>query len=125
MTFGILKALLNRVWDRLTGNWQVVLIVLAVAVTAYFIIPPIYSWLNPPPKLNENQIQRGEAAKKAGNDAELRQILVESDAAEAAAVERNVNSKSDTVNAIYESRKKWESATREEIQAEFDRRRPQ
>lgn len=125
MTFSLVTAVLKRIWDWVTGNWRIVLIAAAIAVTAYLVVPPIYSWLNPPPKLNENQIQRGEAAKKAGNDAELRQILVESDAAEAAAVERNVNSKADTVNAIYESRKKWESATREEIQAEFDRRRPQ
>lgn len=99
-------------------------VVLAVLILL-FVVLQIRSCFSRPPKLDERQIQRAEEAIKAGNDRELREILVESDAAEARAVQGAANAKADRINAVYESRKKWENASREELQAEFDRRRNQ
>lgn len=73
-------------------------------------------------KLNEAEIQRGQQAVKDANDKELREILAASDAREAVIDSTVANAERDKVNAIHESRKKWEAANREELQAEFDRR---
>ncbi|HLA96623.1 MAG TPA: hypothetical protein VK612_12945 [Pyrinomonadaceae bacterium] len=77
------------------------------------------------PKLDEAEVQRGEKAVKQENDEELRNILVESDVREKVAVNAAVNSKAETVNAIHESRQTWNAANRDELQAEFDRRKNQ
>lgn len=76
-------------------------------------------------KLNEAEIQAGEKAVKDRNDAELRKILVESEAREAVIDANVANAKAETINAKIESQKKWANSNISELQAEFDKRKNQ
>lgn len=80
----------------------------------------VTGWFKKTPKLDEAEIQKGEAAVKAANDEELRKILVNSDVKEILA--NDANSKAGAVNAISNSKQTWDNANRDELQAEFNRR---
>jgi hypothetical protein len=87
-----------------------------------FGVAVLWKRCNPPPKMDEKEIQKGENAKKEQNDAELRKILVNSDV-RAAEIDANTQDASaQTVNAANASHQKWDNANRDELQAEFDRR---
>lgn len=76
-----------------------------------------------PSKLNEVEIQRGEQAVKEQNDKELREILINSEAREKIADETAANGTANKEAIVEESKKVWANANRDELQAEFDRRR--
>lgn len=93
-----------------------------IAIVVLFVVFQIKACFTMPAKLDEPEIQQGEQAKKDGNDKVLRDILTNSDVREKMIDANVANAEAEKVNAIYESRKKWEAANRDELQAEFDRR---
>jgi hypothetical protein len=83
------------------------------------------SCLTPQPRLDEEQIQRGEQAIRERNDRELRNILVNSDV-RAKEINENVAGASlEVYNAARESRLRWANANIDELREEFERRKQQ
>jgi ABC-type phosphate transport system auxiliary subunit len=116
---------LKRIWNVWFIQWSLTAKAISIGVLAVLLIIVIVgvrSCGKSKPKLNEAEIQQGEAAKKAANDKELREILVQSDAREKEIEANVIDANSAKVNAIQESREKWANANRDELQAEFDRR---
>jgi hypothetical protein len=107
-------------WARV--HWRLLAYGVAALVLLIAVVVIYQSCGKSKPKLNEAEIQQGEAAKKAANDKELREILVQSDAREKEIEANVIDANSAKVNAIQESRDKWANASRDELQAEFDRR---
>lgn len=77
------------------------------------------------PKLDEAEIQRGEQAVKDGNDKELKEIIVNSVAQEKIADAVAANGTADKDAIVKETQQTWGNANRNELQAEFDKRRGQ
>lgn len=74
-------------------------------------------------KLNEAEIQRGEKAIKEANRKELEEILVDADVREKQIDKTIADGRTETINAIAESRKRYQEMTDAEIAAEFERRK--
>jgi ABC-type multidrug transport system fused ATPase/permease subunit len=108
----------------IVAKWRIILVAIGIFVVV-FGVALLWKRCTPPQKLDEKQIEKGEKAKKDQNDAELKQILVESDVRSAAIDANTQDASARTVNAANESHKKWDNANRDEIQAEFDRRAQQ
>lgn len=115
---------LKRAWYVVVDNWRVFAIIGAFLLL-YLLIIGIYRGCKSAPKLDEAEIQKGEQAVKERNDAELRKILVESEAREAVIDANVANAQTEKVNAVYEAKKKWANANVSELQAEFERRKGQ
>ena len=111
----------NIWWNQWT--WPIKL-VSAVVLLALLLLPLLLMrGCSKPPKLNEQEIQKGEQAVKANNDAALKEVLVESDV-RVATVDANVAyAENVAINARAESREKWDNANRDELQAEFNNRK--
>lgn len=77
----------------------------------------------PPPKLDEREIQLGEKAVKDTNDALLKNVLANSEARENYRDAQLSNTNANIHKYQVEAEEKWRNASREELQAEFDRRR--
>ena len=96
---------------------------IAALVIAGLIFKGVTGLFSRKPKLNEQEIQKGEQAVKDRNDAELKKILVDSDVREKE-IDANVsNAKAATVNAIEESKKKYENMNTSELAAELEKRK--
>ena len=76
--------------------------------------------LRPPAKLNEAEVQRGEQAIKEQNKAELVEILTTAEVREKAIDANVANAKADTVNAVYEAKKKYSEMEIEELRRQFE-----
>jgi hypothetical protein len=117
-----LKTIWNTWWLQWTWPLKIGSIILVIVIFGL-----VFGWLKScstkTPKLDETEIQKGEQAVKEQNDEELRKILTNSDVKNILA--DDTNSKVEAVNAIHESQKKWDNANRDELQAEFDRRKGQ
>lgn len=117
---------LAKLISGLTGGdstaWQKRLLLIGFALIFAFVILGVtcgYQACNKPATLNEKQIQKGEQAKKDANDKALKQVLAESDAR----VETEIDAPILVVEeATRQAEKKYENWTREQAQAEFDRR---
>lgn len=124
MTIAAFLFLLKRIGFFFYDNWRELAILAGIAgvlVASMF----VYRSCGRPAKLNEQQIQRAEAAVKQRNDAELKQVLVEADV-DAKRIDANVaTAKAQTVNEIAESKKKYENMSLDELAAEFERRKNQ
>lgn len=114
--------LIKRLWN--TYTWQPKLIALGVLLVLILVV--VFSFKGcgkSAPKLNEQEIQKGEQAVKERNDKELRQILTSSDVREAE-IEANVaNAKAETVNAIADAKAKYANMNTDELAAELERRK--
>lgn len=122
IAFASIAFFFKRVFYFVVDNWKIVLPIAAIAVLVFMFA----RYCGPkPPKLDEAQIQRGEEAKKQANDKELREILVESDVAVKEINANTAYAETEKLKAIDESRKKWANANRDDLQAEFDRRKGQ
>jgi len=104
-------------------RWTIAAIALAIVVI--ILLMSLRSCLTPQPRLDEEQIQRGEQAIRERNDRELRNILVNSDV-RAKEINENVAGASlEVYNAARESRQRWANANIDELREEFERRRQQ
>lgn len=104
-------------------RWTIAAIALAIVVI--ILLMSLRSCLTPQPRLDEEQIQRGEQAIRERNDRELRNILVNSDV-RAKEINENVAGASlEVYNAARESRLRWANANIDELREEFERRRQQ
>lgn len=104
-------------------RWTIAAIALAIVVI--ILLMSLRSCLTPQPRLDEEQIQRGEQAIRERNDRELRNILVNSDV-RAKEINENVAGVSlEVYNAARESRLRWANANIDELREEFERRRKQ
>lgn len=106
--------------DALKWARRVVLALVIIAV----IVPVALVWRACKPKvwLNEAEIQKGEKAVKEANDAALKQVLIESDVRAKEISDNSQDATAKTVEAINEAKTKFEGMSRDELQAEFDRR---
>lgn len=104
-------------------RWTIAAI--ALAIVMIILLMSLRSCLTPQPRLDEEQIQRGEQAIRERNDRELRNILVNSDV-RAKEINENVAGASlEVYNAARESRLRWANANIDELREEFERRRQQ
>lgn len=99
--------------------------VLGGAVVAVFVLVVVISKCGgrPPIKLNEAEIQRAEQAIAERNRKELEEILTDADVREKQIDKTLANGRTETINAIAESRKRYQEMTTEELAAEFERRK--
>jgi hypothetical protein len=110
----VMQAKKHKEWFAIIG-----ILFLAVVLIAFF----RSCRSEPQPKLNEAEIHAADTAIKERNDAELGEILTQSDVRMKQIDANLANAKADTVNAIHESRRKWQNATFEEKLAEYNRRK--
>lgn len=106
----------------LYAHWKLAasVIVSGVLVLLFFSASMrVYRWFNPPPKLDEVQIQKGEQAIKDRNDAKLKDILAESDTA----VENADTTIKQAEQNTEDARKTYDSWTTDELLKEFERRK--
>src|SRR5688572_43402 len=103
-----MSLILANIVGWIVANKRTVAILGAICLIALLTILLTRACAPAKPKLNEAEIQKGEQAVKERNDAALKEILVQSEVREKQ-IEANVaNAEKETVNAIYESRRKWE-----------------
>lgn len=99
---------------------------IAIAALILFVIVAVLwlrSCMRPVPRLDEEQIQRGEEAVRQRNDARLREILTNSDV-RAAEINQNVAGASAAVyDATQEAKRRWANANIDELREEFERRK--
>lgn len=106
----------------LYAHWKLVLCVIVgivLLIVLFSVSMRIYRWVNPPPKLDEVQIQKGEQAIQQKNDERLKDVLAESDTAVENADTTIKQAEQNTENA----RKTYDSWTTEELEREFERRK--
>lgn len=99
--------------------------IISAAVLLVILLLP-FLWLrgcSKPPKLNEQEIQRGEQAVKDRNDKELKEILINSEVREKQ-IEANVaDAKAVTAAAVQEAREKYANMNTSELAAELEKRK--
>jgi len=107
-------------WIYAHWKWAVGVIVgIILLVVLFSVSMRVYRWFNPPPKLDEVQIQKGEQAIKDRNDAKLKDILAESDTA----VENADTTIKQAEQNTEDARKTYDSWTTDELLKEFERRK--
>lgn len=114
---------LLNMFGWMAAHWRTVAILAAIGLVALSSILFVRSCLNKPAKLNETEIQRGEQAVKENNDKELKEIVTNSIMREKIADEVAANGTADKEKIIQETNRQWANANREDLQAEFDRRK--
>lgn len=111
-------------WIAAHRRWLIYGIAGIVLALVLFIVGShIWSWAFPPPKLNEQEIQLGERAIEQHNDALLRNVIANSEARTAEIDATLDNTEAQIKRNQSAAEDKWRNASREELQAEFDRRR--
>lgn len=121
---GFFKSFLN-VWYY---QWTLPAKLISVAVLVVLLLIVVFgikSCGKREPKLNEPETQRGEAAVKSRNDAELTNVLAESDVRTEKALDTANKADAETKAAIQEAKQKYEDWTPEQKAAEFERRKNQ
>jgi hypothetical protein len=99
---------------------------LLVGIVVILLVVLFINWLfggGTKSKLDEPAIQRGEQAVKDGNDKELKEIIVNSVAQEKIADQVAANGTANKEAIVKEAQQTWGNANRDQLQAEFDRRK--
>lgn len=117
---------LTSIWNTWFYQWTLPLKIASLAVLVVvlaLIVGALKSCGRSQPKLDEQQIQRGEAAVKQRNDAELKQVLAESDA-RVEVIEGNVaNAEHERKWAVEEAKHKYDDWTTDQLAEELERRK--
>lgn len=107
-------------WIYANWRWAAGIVVgIILLIVLFSVSMRIYRWFNPPPKLDEVQIQKGEQAIQQKNDERLKDVLAESDTAVENADTTIKQAEQNTENA----RKTYDSWTTDELLKEFERRK--
>lgn len=114
--------ILKRIGYFVYDNWRFFLPLVGIVVIAITLTFAYKGCTKKPIKFDEREIHEAQKAIADADRAKQVEILAKSDAKEQVADDISVNAQTNTVNAIYESKKKWNSATDEEIRAELERR---
>lgn len=111
-----------NIFGWVVSHWRPVAIGAAIAVIAIASILFVRSCGKRAVKLDEAAIQKAQQAIAERDQKAMVEVLAESDANEAVADATSVNANVIKVNALKESRDKWNNASLEEMQAELERR---
>ena len=103
-----------------TGVIVALMVLIGIAVLVFALW--MRSCFTKTPKLDEAEIQKAQQSIAVEDRKAMQEVLISSDAREAAIDSNISNAKANTINAIHESREKWSQATDEEIKAELLRR---
>lgn len=98
--------------------WMQILVVVGIVA----LVATISLYFRKKPKLDQKQIVEAQQAIAEQDRAKMVEILAISDAKEAEADGYVANSKVETVNAIQESKKKWNELSNDELAKELERR---
>ena len=110
--------ILKRIGFFLIDNWRAVVLTAAVLLAIFI----LWRAFRPSPaKLNEQEIQEAVKAAEQKNEAKLREILITAEVREKAIDDSLANAKAERVNAIADARKKYESMSAAELEAEIER----
>lgn len=110
--------ILKRIGFFLIDNWRAVVLTAAVLLAIFI----LWRAFRPAPaKLNEQEIQEAVKAVEQKNDAKLREILITAEVREKAIDDSLANAKAERVNAIADARKRYESMSAAELEAEIER----
>lgn len=110
--------ILKRIGFFLIDNWRAVVLTAAVLLAVFI----LWRAFRPPPaKLNEQEIQEAVKAVEQKNEAKLREILITAEVREKQIDDSLANAKTERVNAIAAARKRVESMSKAEIEAEIER----
>lgn len=112
---------LLKIWWAQWG-WQLKIVSVGVLLLIVILGVVFYKACNRPPKLNQAEIQKAQQAIAVADRKEMIEVLATSEAREKVADETIINANAATVNAIYESKKKWSEASTNEMTAELERR---
>ncbi len=106
----------------LVAHWRIVALI-AAGIALVVLIGLAYRGCSQKEiKFNQQEVTEAQQAIEAADRDKQIAVLAKSDAKEAVADETAINANAATVNAIHESREKWNQATDAEIQAEIERR---
>lgn len=112
---------LANAWGWIVAHWRIIAPVAAFILIALLAVVFSRS-CGKTVKLDEVEIQRAQQAIATEDRKQMEEVLAKSDAREAT-IDANIsNAKSETINAIHESREKWSKASDEEIRNELLRR---
>lgn len=103
-------------------NWQKLLKIAGICVILiiiFAVLLQVRGCLNKPPKLDEKQIQKAQAAIEQRNDEKLKQILAESDTAADNIDSTILQAEQNTRNAV----RNYDGWTAEQLAAEIERRK--
>lgn len=110
--------ILKRIGFFLIDNWRAVVLTAAVLLAMFI----LWRAFRPAPaKLNEQEIQEAVKAAEQKNEAKLREILITAEVREKAIDDSLANAKAERVNAIADARKRYESMSAAELEAEIER----
>ena len=110
-----------RVWRYVWAHRRTAAILAAITLIALLAILFTRS-CGRTPKLDQQEIIKAQQSIAVEDRKAMQEVLISSDAREAA-IDSNVsNAKKDTVNAIADSKEKWSQASDEEIREELLRR---
>ena len=107
---------------QIKAHWQIAAAAAGLLLVLILVLV-IAKCSKTPPKFTPIETVEADKAIEAKNRAAMVEVLVKSDAREAAAVETIVNAGAATINASKESREKWNNASDDEIRAELERRK--
>lgn len=113
--------ILANIIGWITAHWRTVAILAAIFVIALGSILIVRS-CGSKPKLNEAEIQKAQQSIAVEDRKAMQEVLISSDVREAVIDSEISNAKAETVNAIHDSKVKWNQATDEEIKAELLKR---
>ena len=105
----------------LVAKWRVLAAILGgilLVIVLYAAGVRVYRWFNPPPKLDEKQIQKAQDAIAKGETEKMKEILAESDTAEDA-IDSSILEVEHKKN---EAKKNYDGVTNEDLAAELNRR---
>jgi len=110
--------ILKRIGFFLIDNWRAVVLTAAVLLAMFI----LWRAFRPAPaKLNEQEIQEAVKAAEQKNEAKLREILITAEVREKQIDDSLANAKAERVNAIADARKRVESMSAAELEAEIER----
>lgn len=95
--------------------------IIAPAMILLVVVAFFYRACNKPPKLNEQEIQKGEQAVKDRNDKALKEILAASDVREQG-IDNSIKAAED---ATEKAKRNYDNLTTDELAAELERRKNQ
>ncbi len=107
----------------IAARWRPVAISVVCLIVLFYLLFAIRSCFNKPPKLDEKAVAEARAAIEQRNDEKLREILVEAEVKENRIDANVANSDAETVNAIYEARRKYANMNTSDLAAELERRK--
>lgn len=110
--------ILKRIGFFLIDNWRAAVLTAAVLLAMFI----LWRAFRPAPaKLNEQEIQEAVKAVEDKNYPKLKEMLVSIDVRQKGIDDSLANAKAERVNAIADARKKYESMSAAELEAEIER----